>query len=361
MDWGLERALERLWGLEFEPATPMVSRLSRPKGFVVAERRIKASPRGSYAVYLVWKEGHTTLRVARELSRLLGGEARFLGLKDSNAVTYQYMFVRAARDPPPVVEGRGFKAWLVGYREKPPALGGHLWNNFRLDVEIVEGDPDGLCSAVRGLVVPGLYGPQRFGVDRPNTHLVGLLLKLAGYGMIAIEYRYRYPLQRRYSGGYEERALREVRAARDPLRALKGLPASIAVEALQSYIWNRMVSTVYRPRDPPLVYERETGALCPERRTAWASRLPSRRLYWSRGSWASLLRRILSEESLSPWILPARAPMRPVGVEPCRLACRVLEPARARLWVSLPRGLYATMVVRALSYVEWLGGPGGID
>lgn len=348
----LSRALEAAWGIRYKPITGSLVRLNRPDGFIVAERRLRVEREGEWILYWARKEGISSKRLASLISRETGGEARILGLKDTDSISYQYVFVRGAAKRPERIEGEGFNAWLIGRRTRGPKLGVHGWNNFRVEVTIVEGDPRSVCGAAGGLVVPGFYGPQRFGVERPNTHLYGLLAGIPAPGLLVREYRYWYPMQPPYHGGYEERALEEMREEGDPYRVLNHTPQSIARDALESYIWNRMLSRVLEEGVPPRVYERESRALCPVERKAWLAHLPSRRLLSKSGRWSSLLWEVLEEEAIPARLLPAKAPMRPVAVEACRSSCRV-EGGRIILWLTLPRGLYATMAVRSLAYVDW--------
>lgn len=350
-DKALVAALEALWGLEAPPRNPeVVVSIPRPRGFVVAERRIRLRG-GPWLAYWVRKEGKSSLQVARDLAKALRARGyRVLGLKDAHAVAYQYVFLEdgEARES---VEGAGWRAWLVG-SHRDPGLGGHQWNNFRLTLRILEGTPEGACRALVSLEhVPGYYGPQRFGVTRPNSHLQGLLHLLGGHGLLQAEMGHAYPLGGG-PGGYEGKSLREAGRLGDPLRSPLGAPLGLLREAVQAYLWNRALSRALEG-DLEGYVERASRTPCPQQTRALLARLPSRSLLASRGPWPRLVREVMAEEGIPGWVLPPSAPMRPLAVEPCRISCRAAGDSII-VWLSLPRGVYATAAVRAGVWVDWL-------
>ena len=352
----LLRSLEQVWGLDWPPRLDMIARIKRPSGFVVAERRLKARDPQGFLVYLARKEGVPTGKVARDVSARLGARTYSLGLKDADAIAYQYIIVEPTPEGPPErIEGEGYTAWLVGRRAKAPTTGAHLWNNFRLHVAIEAGDPHEFSSALRDTLVPGFYGPQRFGVRRPVTHIYALYRLLPEPGKLLGEYAYKYPLEDNPFYAYEAGILEKARGRGDPLVAVREPPSSSIVrDALQSYIWNRALSQVLDRQGYPLLYEKKSRALCPEERTVYLARLPSRSLISGRGEWPSLIRRIVREEGIPGYVLPFKAPLRPLAVETCRLSCRVTDENSVIVWMTLPRGIYATIAVRAAVWVNWL-------
>jgi len=346
-------ALEQAWGLEAPPLNPDIwVRIPRPHGFIVAERRLRVAGRGPWAVYWARKEGITSLALARRLAEHTSAKSyRLLGLKDADAIAYQYVYLLEPRKPHTILEGEGFRAWLVGWEPGPRRLGAHLWNMFRLTLEPLMGTPGGVCDALsHAETVPGYYGPQRFGVYRPNTHLQGLYKGLGAFGLLAREYRYEYGLGGG-PGGYEARALAEA-ARRGPWRVLRHGPGTLAAEALQSYIWNRALSIALA--GDPEAYGSPARTPCPRPGRAVVAPLPSRRLLSSTGRWAGLVSWVLEEEGVPAWLLPSRAPKRALVAEPCWLSCRAVD-GRVVVWLGLPRGLYATVAVRAAVHVAWRG------
>ena len=348
-------ALEAVWGWELPPVANVLVSIPRPWGFVVAERRPGRLVGGEWLVYLVEKVGVPSGRVVSRLLSAVGGvEARISGLKDADAVAYQYVYVRGGR-PIEKIVGEGWRAWLVGFREKPPGLGGHMWNLFRLTLEVVDGDPVKACEALsRVRLTPGLYGPQRFGVKRPNTHLAGLYLSLGAWGRLLAEMGYEYPWGGA-PGGYEARSLEESVKAGAP--RIQGVPRRLSREAVQSYVWNRAASKALLDGVEKYA-ERKASTPCPRPGRALVARLPDKSMVESpRTSWEKLVASIVEEEGIPSLILPARAPRRALAAEPCMLKCRE-DGGRLVLWASLPRGLFATSLVRAAVWVDWLSALG---
>ena len=345
-------ALEKLWGIDWKPESKAIVAFMRPNGFIVAERRISARDNKGYLVYLARKEGISSTRLQSIISKTMNSRAWILGLKDSNAITYQYLIVEKEAGPSKI-EGPGYTAWLVGKRRKKPGLGAYLWNNFRLTIKIIMGDPLEVCNSLLQGPATGFYGPQRFGIKRPNTHLYGLYYLLNEPGALLREYMYTYPLSQGSPGGYEGEAVRRVRKTGDPLGVYNVPPPSIVREAIQSYIWNRAVSRILDKKGYPISWEKDGRALCPEERKAYLARLPSKILRSTRTIWARTVKEILEEEGI-PWnILPRKAPYRPLIVEPCRRSCKIHNNEIVTLWITLPRGLYATIYVRSKLNVDW--------
>lgn len=197
--------------------------------------------------------------------------------------------------------------------------------------------------------VPGFYGPQRFGITRPNTHYLGLLHAEGRMGEVLREYRYRYPLEVRSGpGGYEARELSSARPGMPRPRRLR-----IMAEALQSYIFNRALSRVLR--DPRGYAEHYVTVECmgSEYRVP-ASRLPGPRLRRSRSRWARLVAGVMEEEGIH-WaaLRGLRSPFRPLLYPACSLRA-VRAGGGLALRFALPRGAYATSLLRELAEVDWL-------
>jgi len=358
----LLRVLERLWGIEsnaFKPLMDTLVWIERPRGFVVSEPPPLTGPNGSWAVYLVERVGLDTLRAARILAHRLGAEGYTVqGLKDSCAIAYQYMAFRRPRETLASLTAGGLRAWLLGRRSSPLRPGGHGFNFFRLEVRLE--DPalaPSLCRILcRVRWLPGFYGPQRFGIERPNTHIYGLLRLRGEYGSLIAEYATRYPLESpARPGDYESKAIELARLDASPLAARGVGPARIHLEALQAYIFNRTLSkALSRGFDIHSLATSRIPVTCPTGRVwAPAAYLPPRALS-AGGAWAGLVKSVMVEEGLDPGLLsPLPSPRRPLAFPICRLDCRPSESG-ARILVALPSGAYATILLRAVGWVDWL-------
>ena len=132
---------------------------------------------GYVPIYSLTKSGLDTPHAARELGERLRSAVNFAGMKDSAAVTSQYVSARSSRaDDPEVVRGRGFEARRAGYLPRPVSKGMISGNSFRVVVRTGENVSDSvdaifrLCSSRR---IPNFFGYQRFGLKSLVNPRVG--------------------------------------------------------------------------------------------------------------------------------------------------------------------------------------------
>ena len=351
----LDRDLGLLYYYIDEDWGELGARVPRPDGFVVVEEvggapctEFRGRASGRYAVYLMAKRGVDHFTAVREARRALGAAVRWLGIKDANAVTYQLVRVRAREGLPAEASLGRVELRLLGYwdGELP-----HTGNRFSIAVEGAdEAELARRVEAVRAAgALPAYFGYQRFGVRRPNTHLVGRAIVAGDYeGAVDLLVGRPYPAEpeaaRRFRELYdrgdlegaleaaprgywiERSVIRALLRGARPLEALRapGVPLEFFVEAYQAYLFNLCLSRLLEagaPRDAVV----EVPAAAP-----------------ASGPCAEVMR----EEgvaSLSPpgLGLRVRALRRRAFME-----VRGLRLERGRLEFSLDRGMYATVVLR---------------
>ncbi|MFN4046171.1 MAG: tRNA pseudouridine(13) synthase TruD, partial [Acidilobaceae archaeon] len=171
-----DRFLELLYGVEerFHDFSRVSARLKLPWGFRVFEVGSPRWFRGSgWSLYFVRKVGVPTLNACKAISRRLNaGRFTFAGLKDACSVSFQYVSLKSPRVKAVSVDLGSIRAWLLG-EGSPITLGSHLGNIFRITLDV--GEPERLLKTLTSINrMPAFYGPQRFGVLRPSTHLYGL-------------------------------------------------------------------------------------------------------------------------------------------------------------------------------------------
>ena len=334
----VDRLLEKLWGIDaWLPKGPRgVARVPRPWGFLVAEPRPLAW-RGEWILYYVRKVGLSTVAAARMLAGALGARSYgFYGLKDTDAVAFQHIGLLGPSRAPRRVELAGGRlvGWLVGVRVSRPQPGLHGWNSFRVVLEPLAGGLE--CGGLEWF--PNYFGPQRFGVCRPNSHLLGLYIARGDWKALERELRERYPLE-----------------AGPPRPRLGRFERRIALEALQAYIWNRALSIavadgLVEEAGPP--WATLSCPLVAGRIRAPAASLPSPRRRGP-GWWEELVDHVLGELGLPRGSLRGLEPrMRPLLSRPCTGSCKRRDE---RLWYvfTLPRGCYATVFLRQLHVIDW--------
>jgi len=386
----------------------------RPSDFRVREllRDGFLAGRGGHRVYLVTKRKLTSLEAAAMLAGLVGvdpAEVSLAGLKDRQGVTSQFMSVpggRAVRvdEPELTIEPAGFARQALSAAES-------RGNAFRIRVrELDRGEIERLranAEVVRRHGLPDYFDEQRFGNLRHGQGWIAKELMLgraegALKGLLCSRSRHDDPraagfksaLTRAWGDWSQCREIagrhRAHHSVFDHLRRRPGDFAGafrhvatrvrlIHLYAFQSHLWNRAVASYLRRRcgaaelhvadsiEGPLVFP--LGPLPAEEGWEGRFRLPGERLAdVEHELQRELLEQVLAEEGLvADQLRIEDAPGfrlkgedRPLCVRPGLL--RVTAPERAGpgargasalLSFELPRGAYATLVVRRL-----LAGPG---
>lgn len=144
-----------------------------PRAEILPERR-----EGCLPVYRVEKRSIDTMHMAREISRALKSRVSYCGLKDKRATAVQYLTPTSRRSAAPAsIEGRGFRAELVGYSVRPLGRGSTSGNHFRITMrECCQRMGECLGEVyflAAGRRLPNFYGLQRFGGRGGSTHRVG--------------------------------------------------------------------------------------------------------------------------------------------------------------------------------------------
>ena len=357
---GYSASLELMWGMESRLGGTKpyrVTRFIRPHGFIVIEGRPRLEGEPSRILYLVRHVGVDTRRAGLRVARALDArEFEYAGLKDAMAVVYQYYTFNTSKRKTLTLEGGRIKAWPLG--PSPPLRPGrHTGNKFILYLET--SDPSGLCRDLEATRwIPGYYGPQRFGVLRPNTHYMGMLLGENRLGSLIAEYKYRYPLEelREEPGYYERTFIERAIGSRTPWERHSAWPVRFALQALQAYLFNRALSIALR--EDIRAYAEHWGVIeCFDR----AFKVPMARLpapgIRAKSRWAKLVWSIAEEEGLN-WMLMRGGPglrraFRPLLYPVCsKIVCKVVED-KVKTMIALPRGAYVTVAIWQNTVVDW--------
>jgi tRNA pseudouridine13 synthase len=235
------------------------------------------------------KEGRNTLDVVLDIARELKINRKqmgFAGMKDKAAVTRQYICV-SNKTPEELQELEDklhhVKILDIKSNQKKLRIGQLVGNKFRLMVRGVS-DTDNAAKTAEEILnqlkekgVANYYGFQRFGKNRPNTHLVGKALIKGGVKAAVDSYighpydtepKHIQEARRFYDQGELEEALASMPSGmryekmmlyallkekkkkgeldeKSYILALKSLPKPLSrmfVHAYQSYLFNRAVS-----------------------------------------------------------------------------------------------------------------------
>lgn len=331
-----------IWGIEAR-----LNDFPRPRARLVAElfRVIELRPEevgAGWSIYWLRKEGISTRAALRRIARAMGAEVAYAGMKDSWGVSYQYVALRGGR-PQERVEAEGVRAWRLREGGRL-SLGAHGGNIFKVVLETE--DPEALESNLKRIErIPSFYGPQRFGIGRPSTHLYGLALARGDQEMLIRELSAPSPLSGEVPGE-EMRALKRARELADPW----ALPRDrLYLEALQSYIFNRALSKVIR-RLEDAAERRYLTSFCGAEVELPAVSLPAPSV--REGIWGEAVREVLYEEGIGERELRGLRPAPRPLYYPVRLGSIRREGARLTFTLCLPPSAYATVLLMEVADIE---------
>lgn len=130
---------------------------------------------GGYTLAVLRKRSRDLLQLIAILENRIGARIGYAGIKDRNAVTSQLISVDrplGSWSPPNDIDGVEIR--IVGTSRWPIKPGDLLGNRFTITIRGIDPLSGDAPSVPRWL--PNYYGHQRFGVSRPNTHKVGKLI-----------------------------------------------------------------------------------------------------------------------------------------------------------------------------------------
>jgi len=371
---------------------------------------------------LIEKIGRNTMDVVLDIARELKINRKqmgFAGMKDKAALTRQWICVSNTK-PEEVQELEKklhhVKVLEIKQNEKKIRIGQLRGNKFRILIHDVE-DPQSDANIALNILhqlkkkgVPNYYGHQRFGKDRPNTHLVGKALIKNGVKAAVDRYigkpydtepEHIHSARRFYDEGELEESLKsmpsgmryEKMMVRTLIRekkkkgklndesyimALRSLPKPLSrmfVHAYQSYLFNRVVSErvklgidqyvegdILIDNEEHLIHEFDVDEI--KKRIKDFKAHPSAPLYGTKvpladGKLKKLEQRILDEEELRLEDFQVYS-MPKLGSHGIRRAIRFkiwdlsVEATADGVLVSysIPKGCYATAVLREIMKVD---------
>ncbi|MEM4577137.1 MAG: tRNA pseudouridine(13) synthase TruD [Candidatus Nezhaarchaeales archaeon] len=275
----------------------------RLEDFVVEEVPLQGGTSGDLTLLVIEKRGIDTLTAAIKLSRKLGIPLKhvgFAGLKDTRSISRQRFTLKIPENfDISKISDNKLKVLAV-YRAKKHLRPGMLFgNSFTITIRGLEVPAKDAEALIRDALlqlnelggVPNFYGYQRFGINRPNTHIVGKLLLQGEYEKAVMEILAtpypNEPKPHRDARAFLAETLDFKRALKsfprsliferqmikwlvdrpnDYLGSLRGLPKyviALYVDAYLSYIFNRALSERFRKlRSLERVMEGDIIATC---------------------------------------------------------------------------------------------------
>ena len=222
-----------------------------------------------FAVYLLKKNGIDTTHALDDIKKRFGLALKSLGLKDSSAVTEQYVYSITKTKPIEKIEGKKYNLERIGFIKKPLSKKDMIGNHFIIKIDNPSKNIDKFSEFGHIL---NFFGYQRFGSKRPITHIVGKKIVQKDFkGAVDVilnansehdiqqnnEIRNIISQSRNYSEiinkipksmDIELAVMTEMDESNDPVKAIRAIPLQMRrfyVQAYQSFLFNRTISEAF--------------------------------------------------------------------------------------------------------------------
>jgi len=354
-----------------------------------------------YAVYLMEKKCMDTFSAVAKAAKMLEvsvADIGYAGLKDTVAITRQYITVPVEKMKTLIenAEDRKLSLKFIGFSNRPLKPGSLVGNKFKIAISL-EGR-DELAKLVNALKelselsgIAGFYGYQRFGVRRPNTHIVGKLIVKRMWNEAVREivgHPYPWEPPQSYEARvlfeegrlqeslekfpktmfYEKFIVRRLLEGWPPLKILKALPLNLRhlyVSGYQSYLFNLALSQRLLENDLNLTKILE-GDIVKGVRDEEMVRKGLSTIYMVapgvgisfdklKGDSGRIVKSIIDEEGVKPedfkvdeLNIVCKASLREVFMKFRDLTLTVQQYSKPLLSFMLPQGGYATVLLREL-------------
>ncbi|RNJ80453.1 MAG: tRNA pseudouridine(13) synthase TruD [Nitrosopumilus sp. B06] len=345
-----------------------------PEDFKVTEVLSEAAQKmisagGSYAVYVLKKQGIDTNHALSDLRRHNGVRLKALGLKDASAVTAQFVCSTSTGKAMQNYSSARYSVEHVGDAKRPLSKGDMVANRFAVRIK----DSGDVSSFSEYDKILNFYGYQRFGSKRPITHLVGraiihrdfekavdILSTLDGQSQ-ELDYEKRLDLLPKWMD-IERAVLNKMIQSGDALLSLRAAPISMRrfyVHAYQSYIFNCTLSLAFS--DGVDLFSVQDGDVCFDSHGKIGKYLKGldQRLavpfvgyaYYKKTRFARYISQILHQEEVAPgdfFIKEMDEASSEGGFRQAAVECKDCSVRGDVAEFTLSRGSFATMVLREM-------------
>ena len=351
---------------------------------VISEKALDTiSEETGFAIYNLRKNGIDTNHALRDVEKRFGLVLHALGLKDSHAITEQFVQAKTISRSLEKIDGKKYSLKRIGFSKKPIAKQDMLGNKFKIKISDSTKDISQFNEHDKIL---NFFGYQRFGSKRPITHLVGKAIIQKDYQK-AIDFllnysskydseennQYRKLIAERKSEleiidqlprsmDIETAVLRSLAKSNDQKTAIREIPLQMRrfyVQAYQSYIFNKTLSMafeyeeeLFHPKESDVCYDRtsQLGKFQNE---------PDQRLtvplvghsYFKKTRFDYYIQKILETEEVSPsefLIKDFQEISVEGGFRNSSIQCDNFQTSNDIIEFQLSRGSYATIVIREI-------------
>ena len=350
---------------------------------VISEKALGTiSEDNGLSVYLLTKNGIDTTHALHDIEKRYGLSLRALGLKDSNAVTEQFVQTKTVSRSLEKIEGKKYSLKRIGFSKKPIAKQDMLGNKFRIKIS----DSTNISQFDEYDKILNFFGYQRFGSKRPITHLVGKAIIQKNYQK-AIDFllgysskydsdennHYRKLISERKSDSevidelpksmdIEITILKSLVKSDDQKIAIRKIPLQMRrfyVQAYQSYIYNKTLSMAFAyeedlflPQENDVCYDRTNKLGKFQNELGQRLTVPLvGHSYFKKTRFDYYIRKILEEEEILPsdfLIKDFQEISAEGGFRNSSIQCDDFHTSNDVVEFQLTRGSYATIVIREI-------------
>ena len=350
---------------------------------VISEKALGTiSEDNGLSVYLLTKNGIDTTHALHDIEKRYGLSLRALGLKDSNAVTEQFVQTKTVSRSLEKIEGKKYSLKRIGFSKKPIAKQDMLGNKFRIKIS----DSTNISQFDEYDKILNFFGYQRFGSKRPITHLVGKAIIQKNYQK-AIDFllgysskydsdennHYRKLISERKSDSevidelpksmdIEITILKSLVKSDDQKIAIRKIPLQMRrfyVQAYQSYIYNKTLSMAFAyeedlflPQESDVCYDRTNKLGKFQNELGQRLTVPLvGHSYFKKTRFDYYIQKILEEEEILPsdfLIKDFQEISAEGGFRNSSIQCDDFQASNDTVEFQLSRGSYATIVIREI-------------
>ena len=350
---------------------------------VISEKALGTiSEDNGLSVYLLTKNGIDTTHALHDIEKRYGLSLRALGLKDSNAVTEQFVQTKTVSRSLEKIEGKKYSLKRIGFSKKPIAKQDMLGNKFRIKIS----DSTNISQFDEYDKILNFFGYQRFGSKRPITHLVGKAIIQKNYQK-AIDFllgysskydsdennHYRKLISERKSDSevidelpksmdIEITILKSLVKSDDQKIAIRKIPLQMRrfyVQAYQSYIYNKTLSMAFAyeedlflPQENDVCYDRTNKLGKFQNELGQRLTVPLvGHSYFKKTRFDYYIQKILEEEEILPsdfLIKDFQEISAEGGFRNSSIQCDDFKASNDTVEFQLSRGSYATIVIREI-------------
>ena len=350
---------------------------------VISEKALGTiSEDNGLSVYLLTKNGIDTTHALHDIEKRYGLSLRALGLKDSNAVTEQFVQTKTVSRSLEKIEGKKYSLKRIGFSKKPIAKQDMLGNKFRIKIS----DSANISQFDEYDKILNFFGYQRFGSKRPITHLVGKAIIQKNYQK-AIDFllgysskydsdennHYRKLISERKSDSevidelpksmdIEITILKSLVKSDDQKIAIRKIPLQMRrfyVQAYQSYIYNKTLSMAFAyeedlflPQENDVCYDRTNKLGKFQNELGQRLTVPLvGHSYFKKTRFDYYIQKILEEEEILPsdfLIKDFQEISAEGGFRNSSIQCDDFQASNDTVEFQLSRGSYATIIIREI-------------